>query len=136
MRRAFLFARLKITKSKAFDLFDALASRLLNIHDLLLDIIIMFPFRIPIPQFLASFAYGLLVKCYIVPPSTEPHRRIYIRVNFLSAPFIAVLFLLAVQAIDGMVVKKGILGADGVQPINIMALFISLVCRTRLPGAR
>jgi hypothetical protein len=40
---------------------------------------------------------------------------------------IAVLFLLATKAINGAVLKHGILGTDGIQPINIMALFISLV---------
>ncbi len=40
---------------------------------------------------------------------------------------IAVLLLLATKAINGIVLRRGILGADGIQPINIMALFISLV---------
>jgi hypothetical protein len=40
---------------------------------------------------------------------------------------IAVLLLLATKAINGTVLRHGILGADGIQPINIMALFISLV---------
>ena len=40
---------------------------------------------------------------------------------------IAVLLLLATKAINGTVLRYGILGTDGIQPINIMALFISLV---------
>jgi hypothetical protein len=40
---------------------------------------------------------------------------------------IAVLLLLATKAINGTVLRHGILGTDGIQPINIMALFISLV---------
>lgn len=47
--------------------------------------------------------------------------------NFLSGPMVSVLLLLAVKAINGAVLKHGIIGADGVEPINIMALFISLV---------
>jgi uncharacterized membrane-anchored protein YitT (DUF2179 family) len=39
----------------------------------------------------------------------------------------SVLLLLAVKAINGAVLKHGIIGADGVEPISIMALFISLV---------
>ncbi len=31
------------------------------------------------------------------------------------------------KAINGAVLKRGIIGADGVEPISIMALFISLV---------
>ena len=40
---------------------------------------------------------------------------------------ISVMILLAVKAINGTVLKRGIIGADGVEPISIMALFISLV---------
>jgi hypothetical protein len=48
-------------------------------------------------------------------------------VNFLTGPVFAVLLLLATGAIDGAVLKYGILGTNGVQPLSIMALFISLV---------
>jgi len=40
---------------------------------------------------------------------------------------ISVVFLLAVKAINGAVLKRGIIGADGVEPMSIMALFLSLV---------
>lgn len=40
---------------------------------------------------------------------------------------ISVLLLLAVKAINGAALKHGIMGTDGVLPISIMALFISLV---------
>ncbi|KAI0034846.1 hypothetical protein K488DRAFT_44541, partial [Vararia minispora EC-137] len=46
--------------------------------------------------------------------------------NFLTVPLIATLFLLAVGAIDGIVIRKGIVGADGVSPLDILALFLSL----------
>jgi hypothetical protein len=42
---------------------------------------------------------------------------------------VSVLLLLAVKAINSTVLKRGIIGADGVEPISIMALFISLVRR-------
>ena len=47
---------------------------------------------------------------------------------------IAVLLLLATKAINGAVLRHGILGTDGIQPINIMALFISLVRAMYLPS--
>lgn len=47
---------------------------------------------------------------------------------------IAVLLLLATKAINGTVLRYGILGTDGIQPINIMALFISLVRLMYLPS--
>jgi hypothetical protein len=92
------------------------------------DIVVIFPFRIPLPRVLASASHDVLVKFRIFPRTSEPLRRPHIPVNFLSGPMVSVLLLLAVNAIDGAVLKHGIIGADGVQPINIMALFISLVC--------
>ena len=47
--------------------------------------------------------------------------------NYLTGPMTSVLLLLAVKAINGAVLKHGIVGADGIEPISIMALFISLV---------
>ena len=49
--------------------------------------------------------------------------------NYITVPLFAVLLLLATRSIDGTVIKRGIVGADGVKPLNIMALFISLVSR-------
>jgi hypothetical protein len=69
----------------------------------------------------------VLVKLRIFRRTSEPLRRQYVSVNFLSGPMISVLLLLAVKAINGTVLKRGIIGADGVEPISIMALFISLV---------
>jgi hypothetical protein len=48
-------------------------------------------------------------------------------VDLISGPMVSVLLLLAVKAINGTVLKRGIIGADGVEPMSIMALFISLV---------
>ncbi|KAI0317400.1 hypothetical protein OF83DRAFT_1163943 [Amylostereum chailletii] len=62
----------------------------------------------------------------ILPNDSEPLRRRHVHFNFLTVPLIGVLFLLVVQAVGGDVVRKGILGTDGVHPIDIMALFISL----------
>jgi len=42
-----------------------------------------------------------------------------------------VLLLLALKVIRRADVRNGIIGADGVKPINIMTLFISLVSKGR-----
>ena len=91
------------------------------------DIVVIFPFRIPLPNFTVLAFRNALVKCRAIPRTSEPPRRQYLYVNFLTTPMIAVLLLLATNAIDGTVLRHGILGADGIEPINIMALFISLV---------
>ncbi|KAI0048829.1 hypothetical protein FA95DRAFT_1557582 [Auriscalpium vulgare] len=89
-------------------------------------IIIIFPFRVPIPRAGIALAHEALVYCCIVEPAREPLHRVYLPVNFLTVPLFSVLLLLAAQVIDGTVVRRGVVGADGVQPLDIMALFISL----------
>jgi len=46
--------------------------------------------------------------------------------NFVTAPLIADLFLLAILAIGRTEVHDGTLGADNISPIDIMAFFITL----------
>ena len=46
--------------------------------------------------------------------------------NFVTTPLIADLFLLAILAIGRQEVKDGTLGANNIQPIDIMAFFITL----------
>ncbi|PCH35711.1 hypothetical protein WOLCODRAFT_80579 [Wolfiporia cocos MD-104 SS10] len=53
-------------------------------------------------------------------------RRTFLPLNFLTMPLVSVLMLLATQAIGVTELHDGILGANGVKPIDIMALFISL----------
>jgi len=53
-------------------------------------------------------------------------RKTYLHLNFITVPLISVLILLATHAIDRTVVRDGIVGANGVKPLDIMALFISL----------
>ena len=93
----------------------------------LTDIVVIFPFRIPLPNFSVFALHNALVKCRAIPRKSGPPRRQYLYINYLSMPMIAVLLLLATKAIDGTVLRHGILGSDGIEPINIMALFISLV---------
>lgn len=91
------------------------------------DIIVIFPFRVPLPRAVASVSHNVLVKFRVFPHTSEPPRRSYLPINFITGPIIAVLCLLAARSIDGAVLKRGILGADGVQPISTISLFISLV---------
>lgn len=49
----------------------------------------------------------------------------------LIAPPLGVILLLATRAIDGATLTRGILGADGIKPLDIMALFISLAVRAK-----
>jgi hypothetical protein len=51
-----------------------------------------------------------------------------ISVNYTNLPVVAVIFLLAIRAIHGETVRKGIVGGEGIHPFDIMALFICLVC--------
>jgi len=46
--------------------------------------------------------------------------------NFITAPLIADLFLLAILAIGRQEVHDGTLGADSISPIDIMAFFLTL----------
>ena len=48
-------------------------------------------------------------------------------VGFQTAPLAAVLLLLATGVLHGKEVREGITGTSGVEPLDIMALFISLV---------
>ncbi|OSX61707.1 hypothetical protein POSPLADRAFT_1046990 [Postia placenta MAD-698-R-SB12] len=50
----------------------------------------------------------------------------YLHLNFITVPLLSVLILLATGAINGTVIRDGIVGANGVKPLDIMALFISL----------
>lgn len=56
-------------------------------------------------------------------PSVIWHR---ITVGFQTAPLVAVLLLLATGVLHGKEVREGIAGTSGVEPLDIMALFISL----------
>ncbi|GJE94670.1 hypothetical protein PsYK624_108410 [Phanerochaete sordida] len=102
------------------------AAILVMVMFVLSNIAVIFPLRIPIPFLLTNPVINLLVKHRIIPPRMRGPRRFQIHLNFITVPLTCVLILLACKAIDGEVLKRGILGADGVKPINIMALFISL----------
>src|SRR5258708_12238056 len=85
------------------------------------DIIVIFPFRVPLPRIVASTSHDVLVKLRIFPHTSEPLRRQYVPVNFLSGQMISVFFLLAVKQINGSVLQTGFLGASAVEPLTCMA---------------
>jgi Na+/H+ antiporter NhaD/arsenite permease-like protein len=53
-------------------------------------------------------------------------KRLHLPLNFVTAPLIADLFLLAIRAIGGKEVHDGIIGANGIAPYDIMLFFLSL----------
>jgi hypothetical protein len=91
---------------------------------ILTNIVVVFPFHVPIPlpaSFLRAARLGLAkVKILDTPTKTTTHDedvteppRIQIPINFATAPVISVLFLLACTAIGRKEVHDGILGSDG-----------------------
>lgn len=102
----------------------------------LTNIIVLFPFHIPVPVPIAlrDGILTALVSLRIIaprpptPPSNGRSKLIWMRfpVNFLTAPLIADLFLLAILAIGKKEVHDGTVGADNISPLDIMAFFLSL----------
>ncbi|EEH35750.2 hypothetical protein PAAG_00073 [Paracoccidioides lutzii Pb01] len=111
------------------------------------NIIVLFPFHIPIyfPRWLANaFLDGLSAVRVISPrqshveydygevddQSGKAKHKLFVRfnfpMNFVTAPLIADLFLLAILAIGKEEVSGGTLGANNISPIDIMAFFITL----------
>jgi hypothetical protein len=100
------------------------------------DIIALFPFHVSlyIPRPLWSAFLNTLSVLRIRDrsddgPQDRPKtsfRQLKFPMNFVTAPLIADLFLLAISAITRVEVKAGTLGADNISPINIMVFFLSL----------
>ncbi|KAH9912762.1 uncharacterized protein BXZ73DRAFT_93066 [Epithele typhae] len=62
----------------------------------------------------------------IAPPDGRPPKRRHLHLNFITVPLISVLLLLACGVFNGRTLRDGIVGTNGIEPLNIMALFISL----------
>ncbi|KAJ5584896.1 uncharacterized protein N7459_004696 [Penicillium hispanicum] len=103
----------------------------------LTNIVVLFPFhvRIYIPRWLSNKARDSLGALRIIPrgkirpPYTEDQSLfvpLKIPFNFVTAPLIADLFLLAILAIGRQEVRDGTIGADNISPIDIMAFFLTL----------
>ncbi|KAG5809594.1 hypothetical protein H9Q74_007017 [Fusarium xylarioides] len=106
----------------------------------LANILVLWPFHMPIyiPKSLVNLICRLAVKLRVIPPSTH-HAilhdnprcskyfvKVTFPVNFITAPLIADLFLLAISAIGRQEVYDGAIGADNIHPIDIMVFFITL----------
>lgn len=102
------------------------------------DINVLFPFHIPIylPRALWTPLLDMLSAMRIIPPPQHPTRvrngkpgplvRFNFPMNFITAPLIADLFLLAILAIGKKEVRGGTVGDQGIVPYDIMLFFLSL----------
>lgn len=99
------------------------------------NIIVLFPFHVPfyVPRWLVNRVADGLAAIRIIPqrkPHTRYDRSIFVKfnfpLNFITAPLIADLFLLAILAIGRQEVHDGTVGADNISPIDIMAFFLTL----------
>ncbi|KAJ5546149.1 hypothetical protein N7494_003734 [Penicillium frequentans] len=99
------------------------------------NIIVLFPFHVPIylPRWLVNIVVDGLAAMRIIPQrksNTRYDRSIFVKfnfpLNFITAPLIADLFLLAILAIGRQEVHDGTVGADNISPIDIMAFFLTL----------
>ncbi|KFY27857.1 hypothetical protein V493_03264 [Pseudogymnoascus sp. VKM F-4281 (FW-2241)] len=100
--------------------------------------IVLFPFHIPVyvPRPVSNAFLDTLSKLRIISPRShhdsddngkvKPFVRLSFPMNFVTAPLIADLFLLAILAIGRKEVHDGTLGTDNISPIDIMAFFITL----------
>jgi Na+/H+ antiporter NhaD/arsenite permease-like protein len=120
----------------------------------LTNIVVLFPFHVPvyIPRPWSNAFLDACSACRIIPPRQNPqldtlpprqdnaactvntHDRktlsrfvvVHISISFSTAPLIADLFLLAILAIGRQEVHDGTVGANHINPIDIMVFFITL----------
>lgn len=107
------------------------------------DVVVLFPFHIPIyiPRRLSNTILDALSGLRVISPREDrlrhddsddnngkikPYVRLDFPLNFVTAPLIADLFLLAILAIGRQEVYDGTISADNIQPIDVMAFFITL----------
>ncbi|KAG9742661.1 putative arsenite transmembrane transporter protein, partial [Aureobasidium melanogenum] len=107
---------------------------------LLTNIVVLFPFKVPIyvPRSFYNAILNVLSVCRIIPPRQHGNAQNkvsdgaskFVRMNFSmsfsTAPLIADLFLLAISAIGRQEVHDGTVGADNISPIDIMVFFVTL----------
>ncbi|KAI1417310.1 hypothetical protein F5Y13DRAFT_152459 [Hypoxylon sp. FL1857] len=115
----------------------------------LTNIVVLFPFHIPlyIPRWLSNGVLDGLAALRVIGPRQDPSQhasdsingrtgeqnsetgyfvRLMFPLNFVTAPLIADLFLLAIVAIGRDEVYGGTIGSNHISPIDIMAFFITL----------
>ncbi|KAH9888414.1 hypothetical protein C8Q73DRAFT_710090 [Cubamyces lactineus] len=96
------------------------------------NLAVIFPQRVPIPRPLSRACRRVLVSSGVLPAlqlSDDDEAAVkttYVRLDFITVPLASVLLLLAAGVFDGQTVRDGVLGTEGVKPLDIMALFISL----------
>lgn len=101
----------------------------------------LFPFDVPVylPRLFVEGISRLLGRLRVISPQDSQHglegyalgkpkafTRLLLPINFLTAPIIADLFLLAILAIGREEVAAGTIGAHHINPIDIMVFFITL----------
>lgn len=93
------------------------------------DVLVIFPFHIPLPSFVIRGLRTLLVSTRLRKATTEDKEEPpwSFPLGLETAPVIGVIVLLASTSIPGSVIRDGIVGSGGVRPYDIMTLFISFV---------
>jgi Na+/H+ antiporter NhaD/arsenite permease-like protein len=103
----------------------------------LTNLVVLFPFHIPIyiPRPVSNVFLDTLGAIRIIPPRHDKqvsrnHGLRFVKVrlpmDFITAPIIADLFLLAILAIGREEVKGGTVGAQNIAPYDIMVFFLTL----------
>lgn len=105
------------------------------------SLIVIRPLRIRLPQSLADYLRRTARKIWFFlagPPDVKedqtPAQQVskssatpmYLTIDHIAAPLIGVLVLLITTTIGGEQVRQGIVGEDGIEPYDVLALFISL----------
>ncbi|KAK8867500.1 arsenite transmembrane transporter protein [Apiospora arundinis] len=102
------------------------------------NIIVSFPFHIPIPvpRILWEAFLGALSKLRIIPPRDHAGQSkddarghwvtLRLSISTITAPVYACLFLLAILAIGRTEVYDGTIGSDNIEPYDVMIFFITL----------
>ncbi|KAL4868017.1 hypothetical protein BDV12DRAFT_109220 [Aspergillus spectabilis] len=99
----------------------------------LANIVVLFPFHVPIyiPRPLSDAVLRFLSALRVIEPRQHDRKsgravRFNFPLNFVTAPLIADLFLLAILAIGRKEVHDGTIEADNISPIDIMVFFLTL----------
>ncbi|KAK8033725.1 hypothetical protein PG991_003123 [Apiospora marii] len=102
------------------------------------DVIVSFPFHIPIPvpRILWEAFLAVLSKLRLIPPRDHAKRSeneagghwvtLRLSISTITAPVYACLFLLAILAIGRTEVYDGTIGSDNIEPYDVMIFFITL----------
>ncbi|KIS71234.1 uncharacterized protein UMAG_01138 [Mycosarcoma maydis] len=114
----------------------------------IVSLIVIQPVRIHIPHPIAKVIRSTFRKIWLAlagPPdvdqqeqdaveaelsaaahNSDEQKPMYLTIDHVSAPVIGVIVLLATTTIGGEQVRQGIVGEDGIEPYDVLALFISL----------